>query len=84
MTTLACVWGTNHTQGLDSDGSGKLEQKELCAAARMIDGSISVEEMRFFLAFCIRSDSSRSAPASSVELQLSCCCRWCLGLVLHH
>ncbi len=37
--------------GLDSDGSEKLEQRELCVAAKKIVTSIGTEEMRLIYMF---------------------------------
>ncbi|XP_075263364.1 uncharacterized protein LOC142354918 [Convolutriloba macropyga] len=56
-------------QGYDKDGSGRLEQNELCKVARELNLAVSGEELRFFLAFTLLSDSTRDGALSLEETQ---------------
>eukprot|EP00192_Tetraselmis_astigmatica_P001671 CAMPEP_0117649218 /NCGR_PEP_ID=MMETSP0804-20121206/848_1 /TAXON_ID=1074897 /ORGANISM="Tetraselmis astigmatica, Strain CCMP880" /LENGTH=2962 /DNA_ID=CAMNT_0005454927 /DNA_START=54 /DNA_END=8942 /DNA_ORIENTATION=- len=59
--------GARAFQGYDKDGSGHLEQSELCKVARELDASVTAEELRFFLAFSLLSDSTRDGALSVEE-----------------
>lgn len=54
---------SRHLQEYDTDGSGYLDQSELCRVVQQIDPHVTAGELRFLLAFAVQADQNGCAPA---------------------